>query len=333
MSAMRPPADRQHRLIVERVEGGVRERRDDQLLDQLRGEAAAAAVAEEHPLGRRELGAGRCRRARRTASRGLHLRGLISEDCIQRTASQRTSSAPSATWTWSQSRWSSRVWTSWTRWIDQRRHDEAVPQTSTIGPPSRPANPMVKSPRSLRAAKRAVDVGGRAGGGERQHGVDRARQRDRAGRRRRARSRCRCRPRSGAPRSSTSTVAGSARRFSTMGCWNSTATCAASQAEPPLPITKRRPPAAKRAASASAQRLEGVGVRLDERVDRSALSRALRMRSSLLHGCTVETCCARRRRGRTGSRRRRRPRPRPWSRRAGCAACTRSRTPGSRKAS
>ena len=58
--------------------------------------------------------------------------------------------------------------------------------------------------------------------------------------------------------------AGNARRFSMIGCTNSTATCSASQELPPLPMTNNWCPAA----SASASRLQTssstLGVRLEE---------------------------------------------------------------------
>ena len=91
--------------------------------------------------------------------------------------------------------------------------------------------------------------------------------------------------------------------------------------------------ARKRSAIARTQRSSASAFSSKNRELRaSALSRTLRrMRLALmrrLRGPRRRLAC--RDSGRTGSRRRRRPRPTPWSRRAGAAACTRGRRPGSR---
>mmetsp|Transcript_4958 Transcript_4958/g.17991 ORF Transcript_4958/g.17991 Transcript_4958/m.17991 type:complete len:229 (-) Transcript_4958:3577-4263(-) len=69
--------------------------------------------------------------------------------------------------------------------------------------------------------------------------------------------------------------AGSAGRPAVTGCWNSTATCAASQLEPPLPMVYRRPPRRKTSAISWAARSTSLPWASKNRVFTATLSRHL----------------------------------------------------------
>ena len=83
-----------------------------------------------------------------------------------------------------------------------------------------------------------------------------------------------------------SASAGSGRRFSTIGWQNSTATCCASVAPPPLPMTYRRPPRSNAAAIARASAsMRSASARKNCSLT-SALSRALRRMASFIGAAT-----------------------------------------------
>src|SRR5437762_11574961 len=90
--------------------------------------------------------------------------------------------------------------------------------------------------------------------------------------------------------------AGSARRFSMMGCWNSTATCCASQADPPFPIAQRRPPSPKRRAISRTHASSRPASRSKSAAATRADSAALRRMLSLIR-CSLSSALRREARG------------------------------------
>ena len=171
--------------------------------------------------------------------------------------------------------------TSWMRWIDQLGTTNAWSHRSASAPPSRPAKPMVQQrPARGRAASRGCTLAARARGRDAEHDVAGARDAARADRRtpraksaslpiggeqRRRRRRARC--------------AGSARRFSTIGCCELDGERAARRTRSRR-CPSRRAGRPRERASASARRRPRCAPRWrceeGELAIRSALSRALR---------------------------------------------------------
>src|SRR5438128_4513909 len=125
-----------------------------------------------------------------------------------------------------------------------------------------------------------------------------------------------------------SAMAGSGDRFSKMGCMNSTETCCASQALPPLPKTNSLPSRANASFIAEAQASMRAAFSLKNASLRWQLSRALRKMAACSAFIGAPSSTARRR-----STRRRRLPPKPWWPRAEYPACTACRRRGSRAAS